>query len=98
MPRILHRHEDIRDWAIARGGAPMLESIPDGSHDQVLLQLTFGQHALNADTNEGPDPISGYELVGWDEWLAELERQKLALKVNDVVPGALDHGYEFVPR
>ncbi len=45
-----------------------------------------------------PTRSAGYELVGWDEWLAELERQKLALKVNDVVPGALDHGYEFVPR
>ena len=98
MARILRKREEIRDWVLARGGAPMLEDLPDGSHEQTLLQLTFGQHALNADTNEGPDPITGYTLVSWDEWFAALDKQKLALKVNDDVPGALDNSYEFVER
>jgi len=98
MAKILHRREDIRDWVIARGGAPMLEDLPDGTHEQALLQLTFGQHALNADHNEGPDPLGGFSLVSWDEWFAAFDRQKLALKVNDEVPGALDNGYAFVPR
>jgi len=98
MARILRKREEIRDWVIARGGAPMLEDLPDGSHEQTLLQLTFGQHALNADNNEGPDPITGYSLVSWDEWFAALDKQKLALKVNDDVPGALDNSYEFVER
>jgi len=96
MAKILRTREEIRDWVLARGGAPMLEDVPDGMHDQILLQLTFGQHALNADTNEGPDPISGFELASWDDWFAALEAQKLALKVNDEVPGRLDHAYEFV--
>ena len=98
MARILRKREEIRDWVIARGGAPLMEALPDGSHEQVLLELTFGQHALNADTNEGPDPIVGYQLVGWDDWFAELDRQHLALKVNEEVPGALDNSYEFVAR
>lgn len=98
MTKILRSREEIRDWVLARGGAPLLEDLPDGTHEQALLQLTFGQHALNADQNEGPDPLGGFELVDWDEWLSALEQQKLALKVNDEVPGALDNGFEFVPR
>ncbi len=98
MSKILTKREAIRDWAIARGGAPMLETVPDGTGERTLLQLTFGQHALNADHNEGPDPIGGFELVDWDEWFAELEHQQMALKVNDEVPGALDNDFEFVTR
>jgi hypothetical protein len=96
MSKVLRRREEIRDWVLARGGAPMLEDVPDGTREQALLQLTFGQHALNADHNEGPDPIGGFSLVSWDEWFSALEREKLALKVNDEVPGALDNSFEFV--
>ena len=98
MPRILRKHQDIRDWAIARGGAPMLEDVPDGSKERHLLQLTFGQHALNADHNEGPDPLGGFVLVGWDEWFAVLDAEKLAIEVNDEEPGSFDNRFEFVPR
>jgi len=98
MTKILRKREEIRDWVIARAGAPMLESVPDGSRDRVLLQLTFGQHALNADHNQGPDPIGGFELASWDDWFAELDRQKLVLEVNDDIPGVLDDSFEFVPR
>ncbi len=98
MARILHKHQEIRDWVIARGGSPMLEDLPDGTHEQVLLQLTFGQHALDADNNEGPDPLGGFELSSWEDWFAEFDKQGLALKVNDEVPGRLDHAYEFIAR
>lgn len=96
MAKILRTREEIRDWVLARGGSPMLEDLPDGTRDQVLLQLTFGQHALNADTNEGPDPLVGFELVSWDDWFDALEAQHLVLKVNDDIPGRLDHAYEFI--
>jgi hypothetical protein len=98
MAKILHTREAIRDWVIARGGSPMLEDTPDGSGSRVLLQLTFGQHALNADHNEGPEPLGGFELVSWDEWFSELDRQELALSVNDEVPGSLDKAHQFVTR
>lgn len=98
MARTLVKHEEIRDWVLARGGAPMLEDLPDGTHDQILLQLTFGQHALNADNNEGPEPLSGFELASWDDWFAAFDQQKLALKVNDEQPGRLDRAHEFVQR
>ena len=76
----------------------MLEDLPDGTRAQTLLQLTFGQHALDADHNEGPDAITGFALVSWDDWFAAFDDQKLALKVNEEVPGALDNAFEFVPR
>ncbi|HTJ57507.1 MAG TPA: hypothetical protein VL418_08100 [Devosiaceae bacterium] len=98
MSRILQEHESIREWVEARGGAPMLEDLPNGTREQVLLQLTFDQHLLDADHNEGPDPIVGFELVGWEDWLAELDRQNLALKVNDERAGVLDKAFEFVAR
>ncbi len=97
MSKLLATPPEIRAWAEARGGSPMLMEVPSGSTSHTLLQLTFGQHALNADHNEGPDrPTGGFELVGWDDWLAELQRQKLVLKVNDEQPGVLDNDFEFV--
>ena len=98
MATILRDRQQIRDWVIARGGAPMLEDTPDGTGDRVLLQLTFGQHALNADRNEGPDPLGGFELVEWNDWFAELDRQNLALQIEDDSPGRLEKFYEFVAR
>lgn len=100
MPRILLKPEDIRQWVEARAGNPMLMEVPDGAGGtSSLLQISFGQHALNADQNEGPDRVtSGYQLVGWDEWFAEFERQSLSIKVRDDRPGMLDNDFEFVAR
>lgn len=98
MPKILTSADDIRLWAEARAGAPMSMDVPDGTNSRTLLTITFGQHALNADENEGPDHISGYELVAWDDWIAELDKQGLAIKVRDETPGALDNDFEFVSR
>jgi hypothetical protein len=101
MARVLVDHVEIRQWAEARAGNPMMmDAVPDGTHmGNPLLQITFGQHALNADHNEGPDPATGGQnLVGWDEWLAELDRQGLAIKVRDDQPGRLDNDFEFVSR
>ena len=100
MARILTSHEEIRQWATARGGNPMMLDTPDVHEDRVLLQITFGQHALNAERNEGPDnPLTGgWALSGWDEWFEQLEKNGLALKVNDDEPGVLDNDFHFVPR
>jgi hypothetical protein len=99
MPHIMTDPAEIRQWAEARAGYPMLMDMPGMSEDRVLLQITFGQHALNADNNEGPDRLTGgYQLVSWDDWCDALEKQGLALKVNDDIPGVLDNDFEFVPR
>jgi hypothetical protein len=99
MTKTLVAHDEIRQWSAARGGNPLSMDVPDGTRSRTLLEITFGQHALNADSNEGPDrATAGYELVGWDEWFAEFDRQALAIKVRDEEPGQLDNDFEFVPR
>ena len=99
MSRVLIKHEEIRQWAEGRAGSPMMMDVPDVTGTRTLLQMTFGQHALNADHNEGPDPLEeAYQLVGWDEWLAEFDRQNLAIRVRDEIPGVLDNDFEFISR
>lgn len=99
MTKTLTQPEDVRQWVEARAGAPMSMDVPDGSGDsRTLLNITFGQHALNADANEGPDRVTGFALSAWDEWLAELDRQGLAIRVHDETPGTLDNDFEFVAR
>jgi hypothetical protein len=97
MATVLRDHDDIRHWATARGGNPMLMDIPDFEGTRTLLQITFGQHALDADDNEGPGPVTGgFRLVDWGEWFDELDRQGLVLRVNDPMPGRLDNDFRFV--
>jgi hypothetical protein len=98
MAKILMKHDEIREWAEARAGSPMLEDVPDGTEVRSLLEITFGQHALNADTNEGPDRPGGFQLVSWDDWFVEFDKRKLALVVPDEEPGGSGNAFEFVDR
>ena len=98
MAKTLTSRGDIREWATARGGNPMLMETPDGTGSRVLLTLTFGQHALNSDGNEGPDRIGGYQLVGWDAWFDALDANGLALRVSDDPSGGNEAEFEFVSR
>ncbi|MFK4811410.1 hypothetical protein ACI3KW_14515 [Devosia sp. ZW T5_3] len=98
MARTLTSHGEIRQWAEARGGNPMLMETPDGTGSRTLLQLTFGQHAINTDGNEGPDRIGGFQLVSWDDWFAALDAAKLTLRVSDDLAGGNEAEFEFVPR
>ena len=98
MAKILTDREDIRQWAIARAGSPMLMETPEGTGSRTLLQLTFGQESLNSDGNEGPDRIGGFQLVSWDEWFDALEANDLALRVSDDPSGGNEAEFEFVGR
>jgi hypothetical protein len=99
MSKILVEHDEIRQWVAARGGNPLTMDVPDGTRSRTLLELTFGQHALNADGNEGPDRATGgYELVDWNDWFAEFDKQGLAIKVRDEEPGSMDDQFEFISR
>lgn len=98
MAKTLTSHGEIRQWAEARGGNPMLMETPDGTGSRTLLQLTFGQHAINTDGNEGPDRVGGFQLVSWDDWFAALEEAKLALRVSDDPAGGNEAEFEFVDR
>jgi len=98
MAQILTKRDDIRQWTEARGGYPMLMDTPDGTGIRTLLQLTFGQHALNSDNNEGPDRLGGFRLVSWEEWFTALEDGELALRVSDDPAGGNENEFEFVAR
>jgi hypothetical protein len=98
MAKTLTDRQAIRQWAEARGGNPMLMDTPDGSGMRTLLQLTFGQHAINTDGNEGPDRLGGFHLVSWEEWFAALDEGKLALRVSDDPSGGSEAEFEFVSR
>ena len=98
MAKVLISREDIRQWAAARGGNPMLMDTPDGTGSRTLLQLTFGQHAINTEGNEGPDRVGGFQLADWDDWFAALEDNNLAVRVSDDLAGGNEAEFEFVPN
>jgi hypothetical protein len=98
MSHILTKDEDIRQWAEAHIAVPIMMETPDGSGTRSILQLSFGQHVLNAENNEGPDRIGGFQIVSWDEWLTALKAQNLAIRVADQMAGGKETEFQFVPR
>ncbi len=98
MSRILRTAEDIRQWAEARGGQPAWSELPSGTRSQITLRIVFDQYLLNSGEAQDTDRPGGLDLVGWDEWLAELNKQKLVLQVGDKVDGSLDNDFEYVPE
>lgn len=98
MSKILTDRRAIREWVEARGGNPVLMDMPDGTGIRTVLQLTFGQEALNAEGNEGPDRVDGFQLVSWEEWFAALEKGRLAIEVTDDPAGGNEAEFTFVRR
>jgi hypothetical protein len=97
MARILKTGDEIRQWAEARGGAPAWSELPSGTKSQIVLRIVFDQYLLNSGEAQDLDRPGGLDLVGWDEWVGELQAQKLALRVGDRIGGVLDNDFEFVP-
>ena len=98
MSRILKSADEIRQWAEARSGMPAWSELPSGSRTVTVLRIVFDQYLLNSGESQDTDRPGGLDLVGWDEWLAELKNQKLSLRVGDRVEGVLDNDFEFVPE
>jgi hypothetical protein len=98
MSRVLTKAEEIRQWAEARGGYPMLMEVPSGTRSRTVLQIAFGQDALNSGESQGQDRPGGFELVSWGEWIAALEQEKLAVRVSDDPAGGREAEFDFVPR
>ncbi len=97
MSKILTKPAEIRQWAEARSGSPVLMETPSGTKTRTVLQLTFGQQSIDALANQG-ERAGGFELVSWEDWLAALEREGLALRVSDDPSGGAEAEYDFVPR
>jgi len=98
MSRILNTAAEIRQWTEARSGMPAWSELPSGTRSQIVLRLVFDQYLLNSGESQDLDRPGGLDLVGWDEWLDELKKQKLALRVGDRIEGVMDNDFEFVPE
>ena len=87
----LTRHRDIQAWVADRQGSPAMVRSPN-SFGQMRAHL-----ALKFKRPPRPDGMpmldQGASPVSWSAWLAELDRQQLALRVS---PGSED--YELVER
>ena len=74
----LTRHGDIRNWVINRNGTPAVVRVHDRLGEvHAQLKLSFRRPEKDHEQDEGLSPCS------WSAWLAELDRQNLALKVGD---------------
>lgn len=88
----LTRHRDIQAWVAERRGQPAV----------IRRHTSFGEMrarlALRFERSARPDGMPGVDQgaspVSWAAWLAELDRQQLALRVSD----SDDADYEFVAR
>ena len=86
----LIHHTDIQNWVTARRGMPAFSRV--AGQARARLALTFsGEHPCPAAT---PALDNGMSPVSWTAWLAELDRQRLALKVST----QKDPDFEFVER
>jgi hypothetical protein len=98
MPRILKTPDEIRLWAEARGGYPLLMDVTSGTRSRSVLQIGFGQEGINTGESQGQDRPGGFESVSWDEWIKALEAENLALRVSDDPAGGNEAEFDFVPR
>ncbi len=86
----LVRHRDIQNWVNAREGRPAIRREPDRmGRMRSRLVLNFDRPTAPTKT---PSQDNGMSPVSWTAWLAELDRQNLALRVND------ETEVEFVDR
>jgi len=96
---VLTEHEEIRDWAAARAGSPVVVDVSPESGTQPLLRIVFGQAAYqDEDRADRLATSGGYELVEWDEWFKIFDQEELALVVAADRPGIRDSFHEIIRR
>src|SRR5690606_3867509 len=75
----LTRHRDIQNWVTDRHGIPAIARIRNRfGEERAQLKLSF-QKRIKRQIESQDD---GMSPVSWTAWLAELDRQQLALKVD----------------
>lgn len=75
----LTRHRDIQNWVSDRHGIPAIARIRNRfGEERAKLTLSFQRRSKQQ--IEGLD--DGMSPCSWTAWLAELDRQQLALKVD----------------
>ena len=88
----LTRHRDIQSWVSERKGMPALVRAPN-SFGEMRAHLALRFDAVGRPVGM-PKVDQGASPVSWAAWLAELDRQHLALRVSD--DGETD--YELIER
>jgi hypothetical protein len=86
----LTRHRDIQNWVTDRQGIPAIARVRNRfGEERAQLKLSFQKREKSKidSQDDGMSPCS------WTAWLAELDRQQLALRVD---PSA--DGFELVQR
>lgn len=87
----LIEHRDIQNWVTIRQGHPAISRVPDTTgHVSARLMLNFTRPAVPTAMQPGQD--DGMSPCSWTAWLAELDRQNLALRVTDQT------AFEFIER
>ena len=77
----LIQHRDIQNWVSARKGMPAMARTRNRSGEvKARLCLSFQKSA--AVPTAIPDQDDGMSPCSWNAWLAELDRQQLALRVS----------------
>ena len=92
MQTFVH-HRDIQNWVSARHGMPAIARIPN-SFGQIRARLALNFGKPNARPSSVPEIDDGMSPCSWSAWLAELDRQRLALKVSN----EKNPDFEFVER
>lgn len=89
----LTRHRDIQNWVTDRRGIPAIARIRNRfGEERAQLSLSFQRaRAAKPDLASQDDGLSP---CSWTAWLAELDRQQLALKID----GAKADSFELVQR
>ena len=75
----LTRHRDIQNWVTDRHGIPAIARVRNQfGEEHAQLKLSFQKRVKRRmeSQDDGMSPCS------WTAWLAELDRQQLALKVD----------------
>jgi hypothetical protein len=88
----LTRHKDIQAWVADRNGMPAMLRTPN-RFGQMKAKLALRFDGTGR-PNGMPKVDQGASPVSWTAWLAELDRQQLALRVS---PDG-DTDYELIER
>lgn len=88
----LTRHADIQQWVASRRGTPAFARNTT-SYGQLRATLTLKFDPARKPRGM-PNVDEGVAPVSWSAWLAELDRQHLALRVAD----GEEASFELVPR
>lgn len=73
---MLTRHMDIQNWVAGRKGSPAIARVRNTlGEERAQLKLRFDRQS-EGEEDGGMSPCS------WSAWLAELDRQQLALRVE----------------